>query len=78
MKTLAFVQYGCLEFYSMMDGSRRIDISYWTNEDDILQWKNNDEHLQIQEKAKLSWYTSYNNQIVEVQREYSYAIPTKP
>ena len=77
MKTLAFEQYGCLEFYSMMDGSRRIAISYWKNEDDILQWKNNTEHRQIQEKAKNSWYTSYNIQIVDIKREYSYTMPNK-
>ena len=72
MKTLAFEQYGCLEFYAMMDGARRIAISYWENEDDILRWKNNNEHRQIQEKAKNSWYTSYNIQIVDIKREYSY------
>ncbi len=77
MKTLAFEQYKCLEFYSMMDGSRRIAISYWKNEDDILQWKNNTEHRQIQEKAKNSWYTSYNIQIVDIKREYSYTMPNK-
>ncbi|OUR94964.1 hypothetical protein A9Q81_14465 [Gammaproteobacteria bacterium 42_54_T18] len=77
MKTLAFEQYKCLEFYSMMDGSRRIAISYWKNEDDILQWKNNTEHRQIQEKAKNSWYTSYNIQIVDIKREYSYTLPNK-
>lgn len=29
MKALAFEQYGCLEFYVMMDGPKRIAISYW-------------------------------------------------
>ncbi|MBV1919258.1 MAG: antibiotic biosynthesis monooxygenase [Pseudomonadales bacterium] len=70
MKALAFEQYGCLEFYAMMDGPRRIAISYWKNEDDILQWRNNNEHRQIQEKAKQSWYTSYVIQIVDIKREY--------
>ena len=77
MKTLAFEQYGCLEFYAMMDGSRRIAISYWRNEDDILQWRNNNEHRQIQEKAKQTWYSSYNIQIVDIKREYSCEKPHK-
>ncbi len=77
MKALAFEQYGCLEFYAMMDGPRRIAISYWKNEDDILQWKSDSEHRQIQEKAKQSWYTSYTIQIVDIKREYSYEIPVK-
>lgn len=75
MKALAFEQYGCLEFYAMMDGPRRIAISYWKNEDDILQWRNNNEHRQIQEKAKQSWYKSYNIQVVDIKREYSYGSP---
>ena len=77
MKALAFEQYGCLEFYAMMDGPRRIAISYWKDEDDILQWRNNNEHRQIQEKAKQSWYTSYNIQIVDIKREYSFNVPMK-
>lgn len=72
MKELAFKEYGCLDFFALMDGEIRIAISYWNSEADIRQWKANSEHLQAQTRGKEKWYKSYSVQIVEVKREYSH------
>jgi heme-degrading monooxygenase HmoA len=72
MKKLAFEEYGCLEFFALMDGERRVAISYWESEAQIRKWKQNDEHLSTQRQAKEKWYESYTVQVVEVMREYSF------
>jgi heme-degrading monooxygenase HmoA len=72
MKTLAFEQYGCLEFVAFMDGEDRVAISYWNSEKDIANWKRNSEHLQAQALGQEKWYLSYTVQVVEVMREYSH------
>lgn len=72
MKTLAFEEYGCLEFFALMDGDSRVAISYWNSQEDILQWKTNSEHLRAQSQGKKKWYKSYTVQVVEIKREYSH------
>lgn len=72
MKKLAFEVYGCLEFFALMDGDRRVAISYWESEAQIRKWKKNDEHLSTQNQAREKWYESYTVQVVEVKREYSF------
>ena len=72
MKSLAFEEYGCLEFYALMEGDQRIAISYWNSEDDIRRWKNNSEHLESQTQGRKKWYESYSVQVVKVEREYSH------
>lgn len=74
MKKLAFEEYGCLEFYSMMEGDKRVAISYWHSEEDIRTWKLNSEHLNSQKRGKQKWYESYTVQVVEVRREYSHNV----
>ena len=72
MKLLAFEEYGCLEFYALTDGEKRVAISYWQSEEDIRSWKQNNEHLKSQALGKNKWYESYTVQVVEVRREYSH------
>jgi heme-degrading monooxygenase HmoA len=70
MKKLAFEEYGCLEFFALMEGERRVAISYWNSEEDIRNWKKNVEHLSAQERGRERWYSAYTVQVVEVHREY--------
>ncbi|OUS28609.1 antibiotic biosynthesis monooxygenase [Gammaproteobacteria bacterium 45_16_T64] len=74
MKRLAFEEYGCLEFNAMMDGPKRMAISYWETEEQIVAWKKNTEHQKTQAKAKQKWYESYTVQVVEIKREYSFGV----
>ncbi|WP_101758606.1 antibiotic biosynthesis monooxygenase [Oceanicoccus sp. KOV_DT_Chl] len=72
MKKLAFEEYGCLEFTAMMDGNKRMALSYWESEEQIRKWKENSEHLNTQKIAKQRWYQSYSVQIAQITREYSF------
>ena len=72
MQRLALEEYGCLEFFAMMDGDQRVAISYWKSEADILNWKRNEDHLQAQQCGRDKWYASYTVQVVEVQRQYGH------
>lgn len=73
MKSLAFEEYGCKEFFAMMNGDSRIAISYWDSLEQIRSWKSDAEHLVAQGKAKQKWYQYYTVQVVEILREYSHS-----
>ena len=70
MKTLALQEYGCLEFFALMEGDKRVAISYWESEEAIGNWKRNVEHLAAQEQGRARWYRSYTVQVAEIRREY--------
>ena len=70
MRKLALGEYGCLEFIAVTQDSEEIAISYWENEDQILEWKRNSEHILAQELGRSKWFESYKVQVVEVIREY--------
>jgi heme-degrading monooxygenase HmoA len=72
MKKLAFEDFGCLEFFALMEGDERIAVSYWNSEEDIRNWKRNSEHLNAQGQGREKWYKSYTVQVLEVRREYSH------
>lgn len=73
MRELAKKKYGCLEFISACEGNLEISVSYWETEEQIQRWKQDKEHLHAQEHGKSYWYKSYNIQIAEVTRAYSYS-----
>lgn len=73
MKQLALKEYGCREFFALVNGEDRVAISYWDSEEAILNWKLNSEHLQAQKSGKEKWYKSYTVQVVEIKRAYSHA-----
>ncbi len=72
MKELAFQEYNCLEFFSLMEGKQRVAISYWKSAEDIRRWKENSEHLNAQAMGRQKWYESYSVEVVEVKRAYSH------
>ena len=72
MKRLALGEFGCLEFFAMMEGSERVAISYWESEDAIANWKRNLEHVAAQRRGREKWYKSYSVQVAEIRREYSH------
>lgn len=72
MKRLALEEYGCREFFAMMDGDERVAISYWDSEEAIRNWKQNIEHTAAQQRGKATWYRSYTVQVAEIHREYSH------
>lgn len=72
MKALAFEKYGCVDFFSLEEGSNRVAISYWNSEEDILHWKANSEHLQAQSQGQQKWYKSYSVEVAEITRAYKH------
>ena len=47
-----------------------ITISYWRDEESIMNWKNNYEHREIQKLGREKWYSRYSLRISKVIREY--------
>jgi len=72
LKKLAIEEYGCLEFTAMMDGNKRMALSYWETEEQISNWKQNSVHLKTQHQAQKRWYKSYSVEVAEITREYGF------
>ena len=70
LKTLALESFGCVDIVSVTEGCQEITISYWESEQQIKEWKEQSDHLMAQQTGRSRWYTSYQVQVVEVQREY--------
>lgn len=49
-----------------------ITVSYWEDEQSILNWKNNFEHQEAQRMGKDKSYKSYSTRICKVERAYSF------
>ena len=47
-----------------------ITVSYWSNEEAIVQWKAHVEHRPAQEGGKRAWYADYQIGIAKVERAY--------
>ena len=72
MRELAFEKYGCLDFIAVTEGDQEVAISYWKDEESIVNWKKDSEHALAQELGRSKWYESYLVQVVEVKREYQF------
>ena len=70
MRTLALQRFGCLEFYSVMEGRNEVALSYWPSEESIRAWKAHPEHILVQEAGRERWHESYSVQVADVTREY--------
>jgi len=74
LRALAMNKYGCTEFITVTEGAQEIAISYWENQEKIIQWKNDAEHLVAQARGRSKWYKAYQVQVVEIMREYGGAL----
>jgi heme-degrading monooxygenase HmoA len=70
MRELAINEYGCVGFTSVTEGDKEISISYWENQQKIIEWKQDREHMKAQRLGREKWYRSYKVEVVEVRREY--------
>ncbi len=71
LRTLAFNEFGCLDFQSIAENDQEITLSYWPSMEHIKAWKAHPLHQQAQKLGKKYWYHSYTVQIVEIIKEYS-------
>lgn len=47
-----------------------IFISYWKDEESIINWKAQKEHLLAQKRGKEEWYSSFRVRVAKVERDY--------
>ncbi|MGJ8665245.1 MAG: antibiotic biosynthesis monooxygenase family protein [Patiriisocius sp.] len=50
-----------------------ITVSYWNNEQAILDWKANVDHQLAQKLGREKWYASYKIEIARVERTYEFS-----
>ena len=70
MRDLAIGQFGCLEFFSVTEGTQEVALSYWNDEASIKAWKAHSEHIVAQQLGRERWYESYAVQVAQITREY--------
>ena len=74
MRELAFEKYHCIDFISATtDDGEEIAISYWPDEATIIRWRKDAEHATAQSLGRSHWYDSYDVQVVEIKREYTFS-----
>ena len=72
MYELALTQPGCLGAESTRDASLfGITVSYWKDEQSLLDWKKNAEHLGAQIMGIERWYAHYELRVAKIERAYS-------
>jgi heme-degrading monooxygenase HmoA len=70
MRELAIGQFGCLEFFSVTEGTQEMALFYWNDEASIQAWKAHSEHIVAQQLGRERWYESYKVQMAQITREY--------
>lgn len=48
-----------------------ITVSYWRDEDSIMQWKKQVDHQGAQRLGRERWYQDYHLHVAKIEREYS-------
>jgi len=71
METLAQQQPGYLGIESARS-EIGITVSYWENQEAIINWKANLDHQMAQKLGKKQWYSWYRIRICKVEREYEW------
>ena len=69
---MALASPGCLGAESAYDaGGFGFTLSYWRDEESILNWKQNADHLAAQRLGRERWYQHYEIRVARVERAYS-------
>ena len=48
-----------------------ITVSYWRDEESIMNWRKHVEHLEAQARGKRDWYQHYELRVAKVERAYT-------
>lgn len=73
LRDMALTEFGCLEFHAVDDGEQEIALSYWPDEESIRRWKQQADHLIAQRHGREKWYLSYQVQVANIERDYSFS-----
>jgi len=58
-------------FQSLTTQGKILSLSWWQNEEAVLQWKSNVMHRAAQQEGRQSIFTFYRIRIMQLAREYS-------
>jgi len=73
MVELASSQPGYLGFDHFQQGKQKsVSISYWQDEDALLNWKKVTEHQAAQKQGRDQWYQWYKTEVARVERAYDF------
>ncbi|RPI65075.1 MAG: antibiotic biosynthesis monooxygenase [Ignavibacteriae bacterium] len=72
LRDLALGLCNCREFVAATSAGQEISLSYWDSEEDIRAWKAQSDHVIAQQLGRKDWYTSYEVQVAEIKRSYSF------
>jgi heme-degrading monooxygenase HmoA len=70
LRDKAISQFNCQKFESFCQNQNEIALSYWNSLDDIHAWHLDIEHQNAQQKGKEKWYSHFEIEICEIQRQY--------
>jgi len=72
MEKLAAEQPGYLGMEHAGSHKEAITISYWRDEESILNWKNVAAHKTAQQSGRDIWYENYITRVCRVERQYDF------
>lgn len=58
-------------FQSLTNNGKILSLSWWENEEAILEWKNNQKHQHAQCEGRTSIFSQYHIRVAQVIRDYS-------
>jgi heme-degrading monooxygenase HmoA len=70
LRDKAISQFNCQKFESFCQNQNEIALSYWNSLDDIHAWHIDIEHQNAQQQGKEKWYSHFEIEICEIQRQY--------
>ena len=63
-------------FESLVNEGKLLSLSFWKDEESLLNWKKNIDHMAAQTKGRDSVFKDYRIRIAKVQRDYTMASST--
>lgn len=58
-------------FQSLVNEGKLLSLSFWEDEESLLNWKKDIEHMTAQKKGRDSIFKDYRIRVVEVKRDYT-------
>ncbi len=58
-------------FQSLVNEGKLLSLSFWENEESLLNWKKNIDHLAAQKNGRESIFKDYRIRIANVERDYT-------
>lgn len=58
-------------FQSLVNEGKLLSLSFWENEESLINWKNNIDHMAAQKNGRESIFKDYRITIANVERDYT-------